>query len=103
MGAHPQIRAAATCWSANACRRSTNREQSGRPSQSNLAPELVSVSIVRNEQRRPDIESLGPNANAICAYLAHGSPLAADPRVDELHFCDRSSFYAFGLAHRLER
>jgi glutathione S-transferase len=55
-----------------------------------LKPEFASVDLFKNEQRRPDILALNPNAkvpilldgdfvlwesNAICFYLAQGTPL----------------------------
>lgn len=55
-----------------------------------LEPEFVSINLFKNEQRRPDVVALNPNAklpilvdgdfvlwesNAICSYLAQGTPL----------------------------
>jgi glutathione S-transferase len=60
-----------------------------------LTPEFVPVRLFNNEQRAPDIVALNPNAkvpilvdgdlvlwesNAICAYLAHGTPLLPTAR-----------------------
>jgi glutathione S-transferase len=60
-----------------------------------LTPEFVSVNLFKNEQGQPEFVALNPNAkvptlvdrdlvlwesNAICAYLAHGTPLVPTGR-----------------------